>query len=110
LAPSDPILDIGSQRQGLPLVSLEDRGRLRGYRDAPRERSMIRGEIACPKCKHQMQEGFLLDRGGPSVAEWVEGPPDYGWLGLKWFRRKRVLITAYRCPSCGYLEAYARAK
>ena len=40
----------------------------------------------------------------------VEGPPDYGWLGLKWFRRKRVLITAYRCPSCGYLEAYARAK
>ena len=71
---------------------------------------MVDGQTACPKCKHQMQEGFLLDRGGPSVGEWVEGPPDYGWLGLKWFRRKRVSITAYRCPSCGYLEAYARGK
>ena len=69
---------------------------------------MAQSEIACPKCKHQMQEGFPLDKGGMSVGEWVEGPPEYGWLGLKWFRRKRVPITLYRCLSCGYLEAYAK--
>jgi hypothetical protein len=45
-----------------------------------------------------------------SVGEWVEGPVEYGWLGLKWFRRTRVPITLSRCLSCGYLEAYARAK
>lgn len=71
---------------------------------------MVQSEITCPKCKHQMQEGFPLDTGNPRVAEWVEGPPEYGWLGLKWFRRKRLPITAYRCLSCGYLEAYAKAK
>ena len=73
---------------------------------------MVQSEIACPKCKHQMQEGFPLDRGdAPArVGEWVEGAPEYGWLGVKWVRRKRLPITAYRCPSCGYLETYARAK
>lgn len=71
---------------------------------------MADGKTACPKCNHRMQEGFLLDRGGPSVGEWVEGPPELGWLGLKWVRRKRMPIVAYRCQSCGYLEAYAREK
>lgn len=73
---------------------------------------MGQSEQACPKCKHQMQDGFLLDRGdgAAQVAAWVEGPHEYGWLGLKWVRRKRLLITAYRCLSCGYLEAYARAE
>ena len=71
---------------------------------------MVDGETACPKCKHQMQEGFLLDRGGPSVGAWVEGPPDYGWLGLKWFRRNSGVVYRLPLPSCGYLEAYARDK
>ena len=73
---------------------------------------MGQSEQACPKCKHQMQDGFLLDRGDGAarVAAWVEGPHEYGWLGLKWVRRKRLPITAYRCLSCGYLEAYARAE
>ena len=64
---------------------------------------MVQSEIACPKCRHQMQEGFPLDRAPTParVGEWVEGAPEYGWLGLK---------SLYRCPSCGYLEAYARAK
>jgi hypothetical protein len=69
---------------------------------------MGQGEIACPKCKGQMQEGFPLDKGGMSAGEWVKGPPEYGWLGLKWFRKVRVPMTLYRCSSCGYLEAYAR--
>ena len=72
---------------------------------------MVQGEITCPKCKGgQMQEGFPLDKGGMSVGEWVKGPPEYGWLGLKWFRRVRVAMTFYRCSSCGYLEAYAKTK
>jgi hypothetical protein len=73
---------------------------------------MVQGQIACPKCKHQMQEGFPIDTGlAPArVSEWVEGPPQYGWLGIKWVHRKRLPITAYRCPSCGYLETYARHK
>jgi Domain of unknown function (DUF6487) len=73
---------------------------------------MVQGEMACPKCKGEMQEGFPLDRGdAPArVGEWVEGPPQHGWLGIKWVRRKRLSITAFRCTSCGYLEAYARAK
>jgi hypothetical protein len=58
-----------------------------------------------------MQEGFLLDRGeGAREGEWVEGPLERGWLGVKWMRRKRLPITAYRCPSCGYLESYAWPK
>ena len=68
---------------------------------------MAQGEVACPKCGHRMQEGFQLAKRGPSVSEWVEGPPEYGWFGLRWFRRKRVRIAAYRCSSCGYLESYA---
>jgi hypothetical protein len=55
---------------------------------------MAQGESACPKCQHQMQEGFLLDKGGMSAGEWVKGPPEYGWLGLRWFRRVRVLIAS----------------
>jgi hypothetical protein len=71
---------------------------------------MAQGEIACPKCHLKMEEGFLLDKGGMSAAEWVKGPPEYGWLGLRWFRRVRVPMVFYRCSSCGYLEAYAKAK
>jgi hypothetical protein len=48
---------------------------------------MAHGEIACSKCQHQMQEGYLLDKGGMSAGEWVKGPPEFGSLGLKWFRR-----------------------
>jgi hypothetical protein len=46
---------------------------------------MVQGQIACPKCKHQMQEGFPLDRSyaAAGMGEWVEGPPEYGWLGPK---------------------------
>jgi hypothetical protein len=69
---------------------------------------MSGGEIACPKCKAAMQEGFPIDRGGPTVGEWVEGPREYGWLGLRWMRKRRLPITTYRCPACGYLESYAK--
>jgi hypothetical protein len=63
----------------------------------------------CPKCKQPMQEGFPLDRDpGGRQAQWVEGRSEYGLFGLRWVRRKRLPITSYRCPSCGYLESYAK--
>jgi hypothetical protein len=68
------------------------------------------GEIACPKCKRPMQEGFPLDRSTLTVGEWVEGRPEYfARLFLKLgSRKKRLPITTYRCTSCGYLESYAK--
>jgi len=66
-------------------------------------------ETTCAKCGNRMDVGFVLDKGGPTVSEWIEGRPEYGWLGLRWFRRRRVPITYYRCQSCGHLEAYAKS-
>jgi hypothetical protein len=63
-----------------------------------------------------MAEGYLpeyMDFNLASRTRWVERRPVkdlFGWLGrFGWFRRSRSKpITAYRCPSCGYLEFYAR--
>ncbi len=70
---------------------------------------MTQSAIACPKCKQQMQEGYLADEA--SVARWYGGPPKR-WLGMPLVRwaKTQLPITTYRCPSCGYLESYAKAK
>ncbi len=70
---------------------------------------MVDKAIACPKCKQPMQEGYLADQA--SVARWYEGPPKR-WLGMPLVRwaKTQLPITAYRCPSCGYLESYAKPK
>ena len=72
---------------------------------------MVQDPVACPKCKQQMRKGFLLDRahGGAGVMSWIEGKPRRSfWFGLKVTRRTTLVpLTAYRCPSCGYLESYA---
>jgi hypothetical protein len=63
-------------------------------------------QIACPKCRQVMQEGYLIH--DARLAHWHEGPPKH-WLGILmsgWTRR--VPIVAYRCPACGYLEFYAK--
>ena len=68
---------------------------------------MGQGEIACPKCKVPMQEGYLSEE--TRHGHWYEGRPRY-FLGIPMFRwaKTQVPIKAYRCPSCGYLESYAR--
>ena len=70
---------------------------------------MAQSTIACPKCNQPMQEGYLADE--TRLAHWYEGPPRR-WLGMTLVRwaKKQLPITAYRCPSCGYLESYARPK
>jgi Domain of unknown function (DUF6487) len=70
---------------------------------------MAQSTIACPKCKQPMQEGYLREE--TRQSRWYEGPPKR-WLGMTMvgWATKQLPITAYRCPSCGYLESYAKAK
>jgi len=64
----------------------------------------------CPKCRNTMEEGYLLDRGDhnrKNAAEWIEGPPERGWFGLKTRGHETHRISTWRCTRCGYLESYA---
>jgi hypothetical protein len=75
---------------------------------------MAQGEIACPKCHLQMQEGFLLDKGGMSAAEWIKGPPESavrphhpqpnigGWLA------EEKLAEVDHVVGCKLRQIYAR--
>ena len=79
---------------------------------------MADSNIACPKCSQRMLEGFLPYTIGatglhPSYPlDWASGKPLMGWLGrwsgLRMSGRVRAPVTAYRCPSCGYVEIYAK--
>ncbi len=72
---------------------------------------MTQSVITCPKCRQQMREGFLPDStyGRVLVGSWAEGKPKKSfWVGAKVVWKDCVPITAYRCPSCGYLESYAK--
>jgi len=71
---------------------------------------MVQSEITCPKCKKEMQEGFVTDTSYAHVivGRWFEGRPKSGWLGLKLRGKKSLPIATYRCLSCGYLERYAK--
>jgi Domain of unknown function (DUF6487) len=71
---------------------------------------MANADITCPKCKKQMEEGFVPDYtyGGVLATKWVEGPLERGWLGVKLRGKKAMAITTYRCVACGYVESYAR--
>ena len=65
-------------------------------------------EMTCPKCGNPMTTGFLLERDqGDKVMEWIEGPPEKGFWGLKLKGRRRFPVNADRCERCGFLELYA---
>ena len=65
----------------------------------------------CPKCKGEMELGFLMDMAHHNVlrpAEWMEGAPERSfWGGLKTKGRDRFPVRFHRCRECGYLESYA---
>ena len=66
---------------------------------------------ACPKCRSNMEEGFVKDEahGVVHASKWVAGPPEKSfWTGTKTRGKKQVEILTYRCSNCGYLESYAR--
>jgi hypothetical protein len=68
-------------------------------------------QLVCPKCQGLMEPGLVIDRGHygvPAESQWLEGEPQYSWLGsLKAGGHKRK-VTTFRCMQCGYLESYAQ--
>lgn len=67
----------------------------------------------CPKCQVRMDQGFVADytHGGVLTSHWVEGPPEKSfWSQTRVPSDKKIPIGTFRCPSCGYLESYARAE
>ena len=74
---------------------------------------MTNSKITCPKCKTEMEEGFIMDHEGHDsahVSHWVEGEPEKSfWTGLKTKDREKLAVKTYRCDRCGYLESYAPA-
>jgi predicted nucleic-acid-binding Zn-ribbon protein len=64
----------------------------------------------CPKCRGEMEDGFLVDHtyGTAAASEWVEGPVEASfWTGVKLRGRERRRVNTWRCLRCGYLESYA---
>jgi hypothetical protein len=60
-----------------------------------------------------MLEGFTLDNayGGRTVSSWLEGVPKKNiWVGVTLDGKKPIEIVTWRCPSCGFLESYAKPR
>jgi predicted nucleic-acid-binding Zn-ribbon protein len=68
---------------------------------------VIPEERVCPKCRAEMEPGFVLEQTYGAMT-WVEGTPERSiWTGIKLKGRERIPVTTFRCTSCGYLESYA---
>ncbi len=81
--------------------------------------------IMCLRCGHPMQEGWVpvLAPFARNIASgiswqttipirpgWTRGKPKWSfWSGWRVSRKDCIPVTTYRCASCGYLEAYAKA-
>lgn len=67
--------------------------------------------LQCPRCRADMEEGFVADKAHYSVPEtqkWVEGAPERSfWAGIKLKDKEIFSVRTYRCSKCGYLESYA---
>jgi hypothetical protein len=66
----------------------------------------------CRSCGSRMEEGFSLatDAHGTAAGhlEWISGKPEKSrWLGFKLKGRRRLPISIWRCPKCGWLTSYA---
>ena len=66
----------------------------------------------CPKCDKAMERGYVPDVAHQTVLQlsWAPGEPEarrfFG--GIKYQADKVTPLTGYRCPTCGYVEFYAR--
>ena len=72
---------------------------------------MTQPDHKCPKCRSEMEEGFIADvtYGGVVTSKWIEGEPEKSfWTGTKTQGKRQVEILSFRCPNCGYLESYAK--
>ncbi len=71
---------------------------------------MTVNQSQCPKCRSQMEEGFIADHAhgnATTISQWIEGPPDDRWWGLKTGDKEKLKVVTFRCVRCGYLESYA---
>ncbi len=70
--------------------------------------------LNCLRCKANMEQGFLLDRGhsGKYSGEWVPGAAQQSDWNPETVKEPQETkkIVAYRCTACGYLEFYAKRR
>lgn len=65
--------------------------------------------MICPKCRSEMEEGFVPDYTYGSIKRsyWAKGLPKKSfWTGLTEPTRL-IPIVMFRCMRCGYPESYA---
>jgi predicted nucleic-acid-binding Zn-ribbon protein len=73
---------------------------------------MAQASFRCPKCQKTMEVGHLPDigRNFATRSAWSRGVAErrrfFG--GIKFKSKEQIPLTAYRCPSCGYVELYAK--
>jgi predicted nucleic-acid-binding Zn-ribbon protein len=74
---------------------------------------MAQASFRCPKCQKTMEEGHVPDiaSGHATQSAWAPGAADrrrfFGGIRLK--KTELIPFSAYRCPSCGYVELYAKS-
>lgn len=71
---------------------------------------MTLSAIACPKCRGEMVQGYVLafTPVGVRVSQWNAGIPKKAFgVGIK-DSSLQIPIATFRCESCGFLESYAR--
>jgi hypothetical protein len=55
-----------------------------------------------------MVEGFIPDRShATTIASWIEGKPEYSFLGNAKVDKPEFGVQAFRCPKCGLIKLYA---
>lgn len=66
----------------------------------------------CPKCEKSMDRGHVpyLAHGAVHQASWAPGEAVAQRFlgGIKYKAGEAIPLSAYRCPSCGYVEFYAQ--
>jgi hypothetical protein len=60
-----------------------------------------------------MEEGHVPDNGRNNATQsgWAHGPAERRSFlgGIKVRQKELIPVSAYRCPSCGYVELYAKS-
>ena len=92
----------------MPLQVARGRPELVGRTSVTKGRlTMPQNEMVCPKCRGQMQPGFIVDEAynRTQVSSWTPGEPKKGFFGVRAKDKKEM--KAFRCALCGLLELYA---
>ena len=54
-----------------------------------------------------MLAGSIVDLTKPVICSWIEGIPERVFLGVKVKGKEQMVLTAFPCTRCGFLESYA---